>query len=100
MDVRFIKITRESLAKKWKSMPNGSFIVVTDFPRMYVKMDGKLLPMTNPIYPKMTPRTCPKCGAPLPLQSNDEFSVVVTCEYCRTTFDIDIPILEGPEDGN
>jgi len=97
MEVKFSKGTREKLAKKWKTIDDGTIIVVTDYPRMYVKMDGKLLPMTNPIYPQMVPRTCPKCGAPLPAQPDNEFSVLITCEYCHTTFDIDVPVLKEPE---
>ena len=97
MAVKFVYGLRETLAKNWKKISDGTIFITTDIPRIYVKLDNKLLPMTNPIYPKMIPRTCPKCGAPLPEQSKDEFSVVVTCEYCHTTFDIDVPILEGPE---
>ena len=98
MEVKFVRATREQLSKRWKTVEDGSIIVSTDVPRMYVKMDGKLLPMTNPIYPQMIPRTCPKCGAALPAQPDNEFSVLITCEYCHTTFDVDVPILKGPEE--
>ena len=44
--VKFIRGEKEQIAKNWRNKPDGSIIVCTDHPRLYIKLDGKLLPMS------------------------------------------------------
>lgn len=99
--VKFIRGEKEQIAKNWRNKPDGSIIVCTDHPRLYIKLDGKLLPMSPAIEEiedaiKMKPRTCVKCGAPLEVNKDGFESVLIYCPYCKTSYDIDSSSLNHP----
>lgn len=99
--VNFVRGTKEQIAMHWRSEPNGSIIVCTDHPRMYIKLDNKLLPMSPAIEEienaiKMKPRTCKNCGAPLEINKNGFESILIYCPYCNTFYDIDEASINHP----
>lgn len=92
--VRFRYMAHDQLYELEKSgkLDDGSIVVCPDVERMYVKLGGKLMPMTpskKASQIQYKPRKCVCCGAPL----TDMSRFVVKCEYCGTIYDVD----EGEE---
>ena len=82
--VQFMVAKHADLCNEDK-IPDGAIIVCEDVSRMYVKMHGKILPMTPKWTTKYTARKCTNCGAPL--DNNGNF--VVKCSYCGSVYDVD-----------
>ena len=68
-----------------RKFDNGSLIWCDETERLYIAMKDKVIGIT-PGKRDIVELKCKNCGSPLPV---DGISSIVTCEHCKSIYDID-----------